>query len=428
MRSLGSPLLTGMRGQIVCDGGEVVAGIVGFVVTRRPALRLLSRLVERSVAAATALMLLNAIRCFCGVRCGSGGGALVAARRPNERCVVDDLRQLLPDLAWTPVVFDWRPTSVCAALRTVRTPISDLRRTAGLARRLNRRYGVFRALRALELIAYYRRYTSLLAARRFALAVMSSHSNPHGISLNAAASREGVPVVLITHGMPVRPIARLDYHLAILECEASRRIYAAAGCRMRHAVIKSRRSDYVQMPAPWPRHWSRVAICLSKDPAADQVMACLRALLADRNVRVVLVRPHPVNLWKGLAGAVASLGDSRVTLSASTCLADDFRRCDLVLGGNSTVLLDALIAGTPSCYVRGLDHGPHDVQDFVRDGVVYELPGLSLDAGAIARFYGRREWPATLRRYAAVDASPEEVAHAVRTALSGSTLSIRSVA
>lgn len=58
--------------------------------------------------------------------------------------------------------------------------------------------------------------------------------------------------------------------------------------------------------------------------------------------------------------------------SSATAPRSCLRGCDLVLGGNSTVLLDALVAGTPACYVRGLDHGPHDVQDFVRDGLVYE--------------------------------------------------------
>ena len=139
-------------------------------------------------------------------------------------------------------------------------------------------------------------------------------------------------------------------------------------------------------------------------------MASVHALLADPRTQRVLIRPHPVNLWPGLAEAVASLGDPRVTVQSSPRLRDDLRACDLVLGGNSTVLLDALIAGTPACYVRGLDHGPHDVQDFVRDGLVYELPQLApIDAGAIARFYSRREWPAILRRYAAVDVSPDDV-------------------
>ena len=429
MGSLGSALLTGVRGQIACDGGAVVSGIVGFVVSRRRSLRLLSRLVERSASAATALIIVNAVRCFAGVRCPAGGGALVVARRPNERRAVEDLRQLVPDVAWTPVAFEWRPAGMLTALQMVNRPLSDLRHTARFARRLIRRYGVFRALRAVELLAYYRRYAQLLDSRPFALAVMSSHSNPHGIALNAAAGRSAVPVVLITHGMPVRPIARLDYQLAIHECEASRRVYVDAGCRMRHTVIKSRQPEYLPLPSRWPESWNRVAICLSKDPVADQVMACVRALARDPRTRQVLIRPHPVNLWHGLGEAVASLADARVTVQSSTRLADDLRACDLVLGGNSTVLLDALIAGTPACYVRGLDHGPHDVQDFVRDGLVYELPQLwPIDAGAVECFYSRREWPAILRRYAAVDVNPDDVARAVRLALSGAASTIRSVA
>ena len=328
MRSLGSPLLTAVRGQIVCDGGAVVSGIVDFVVSRRRSLRLLLHLVERSAAAATALIVVNALRCFAGVRCPPGGGALVVARRPNERREVDALRAILPDIAWTQVAFEWRPASMLAAFQTVSRPLADLRRTARLSRRLVRRLGVFRALRSVELIACYRRYGRLLENGRFTLAVMSSHSNPHGIALNAAAHRFGIPVVLITHGMPVRPIARLDYELAIHECEASRRVYVEAGCQMNSTVVKSRRSEYRALPQRWPEGWSRVAICLSKDPAADKVMACVRALLADSSMQQVLIRPHPVNLWNALTEAVASLGDERVTVRASTRLSDDRRPAD----------------------------------------------------------------------------------------------------
>jgi hypothetical protein len=429
MRSLRSALLTGVRGQIACDGGAVVSGIVDFVVSRRRSLRLLSGVVERSASAATALIVANAVRCFAGVDCPPGSGALVAARRPNERRAVEDLRRFVPDVAWTPVAFEWRPVAMFSAFHMVSRPLSDSWRTARFARRLIRRHGVFRALRAVELIAYYRRYVLLLESRPFALAVISSHSNPHGIALNAAAGRFGVPVVLITHGMPVRPIARLDYELAIHECEASCRVYVDAGCRMHHTVIKSRRTEYRPLPQRWPEGWRSVAICLSKDPVAERVMACVRALLDDPRMQQVLIRPHPINLWPGLVEAVVSLGDRRAAVQSSTRLRDDLRACDLVLGGNSTVLLDALIAGTPACYVRGLDHGPHDVQDFVRDGLVYELPQLPpIDAGAVARFYSRREWPAILRHYAAVDVSPDDVERAVRFAVLGAASTIRRVA
>ena len=132
---------------------------------------------------------------------------------------------MLPGCQWTELRFEWRLASMAAAIATLsRTAVADCRRTIGLARALMRRYGVFRALRVVELFAYYRRYASSLPARQFNLAVMSSHSNPHGIALNLAARRFGAPVVLVTHGMPIVPIAVLDYDLAIVECEASRRI------------------------------------------------------------------------------------------------------------------------------------------------------------------------------------------------------------
>lgn len=128
------PLCSRRAGQIVCDGGPVVAGIVHFVVSRRRSLRLLSRLVERSAPATTALIVVNAVRCFVGVRCPRGRGVLVVARRPNERREVEALRRLVPGVAWTPVAFEWRPAAMLDAFQSFTRPLSALRRTARLAR------------------------------------------------------------------------------------------------------------------------------------------------------------------------------------------------------------------------------------------------------------------------------------------------------
>jgi hypothetical protein len=98
------------------------------------------------------------------------------------------------------------------------------------------------------------------------------------------------------------------------------------------------------------------------------------------------------------------------------------RHCDVAIAGNSTVLLDAVVAGRPGCYVRGFDHGPFDVQDFVKDGLIYEwsLPS-PLDLAAIDAFYRRPIWPEILRRYADIDRSEDDVATAVRAALDAVT-------
>jgi hypothetical protein len=414
-------LLSGVRGLLTCDRGEVVQGIVDFVVSQRRWVQWLCQALRgaENTPLATAVMLVNALRCYTGVSTAGDGDIIVAARRPNERRAVAELIRVLADRRWTEIVFRWRLVTVAQGLaRLTPTLVRDGRRTARLAKRVRRRYGVFAAVRVLELLAYYRRYGELFAHRRYRLAVMSSHSNPHGIALNLAARHAGVPVALVTHGMPISPIARLHYELAVHECDASRLVYADAGCRMDAVVIKSRRRDSAPMRPLSGTHGLTAGAFLSKDPVPEQVMSCLHALLADRRIAKVLVRPHPVNLWRGLAHAIASLDPTRVQLQSSNLLTNDLMRCDLVVAGNSTVLLDSVVAGRPACYVRGFDHGPYDVQSFVRDGLVYELTDVrAIDYDAITSFYVRPEWPRVLSRYADIDRDHEAVAADVRAAV-----------
>lgn len=342
-------LSAGMRALITCDSGEVVAGIVDFVVSQHAGLRLLSRALARAEDGplAVVLIVLNGLRCYVGVYPEGQGSAVVAARRLNERRAVAALKQMMPERQWTELVFAWRFVHVARAIpRLSRTILRDCTRTVKLA--------------------------------------------------------------------------RLDYGLAIVECEASRHIYEAAACRMDYLVVKSRKRDWSPMRVPVLSGGLQVGVFLSKDPVEERVVSCVQALLTDVRVTDVRVRPHPVNLWPGLAGRIASFGDNRVRLLSAQSLDAGLRECDLLLAGNSTVLLDALVAGCPACYVRGLDHGPYDVQGFVRDGLVCELAQPSaIDYDAIAGFYRRDGWPRVLRHYADIDRDDIEVGQAVRAAVKG---------
>ena len=414
-------LYSGVRNLLRCDGGDVVAGIVTFVLSQRQSLRFAAGVLNRakSTPVADAVMLANGIRCFLGVHpSGRGQGAVTVARLSNERRAIRELQDLLPDQPWTELVFHSRASSIAGALPGLARTASTWRRIAGIARRLHERHDAFRAYRVVELLFYYQRYAQLFARRTYQLAVMSSHSNPHGIALNLAASRYGVPVILITHGMPVSPIARLDYDLAIMECEASADVYRRAGCRMGRVIVKSRKRDFTRMsPCPLPERLT-IGIFLSKDPNEDGFVRSAESLLADARVKRILVRPHPVNLWPDLARCVARFGDGRVGVSRMPGIPDDLRQCDVVVAANSTVHVEALLAGKPSCYLRGLDHAPFDVQSFVRDGLVYHLQDASLlDPAAVRRFYSRPEWPTVFQRYAEVDRDAADVARDVRAAV-----------
>src|SRR5262249_29869402 len=174
-------------------------------------------------------------------------------------------------------------------------------------------------LRVIELIAFYARYLSIFRNGRFGLAVTSNHSNPHGIAFNLAARKCGVPVVLITHGMPVRPVARLSYDLAVVPFEAARQTYLEAGCRMNRVLVHGRRQDYAPMPAGSLPQLLTVGIFLCKDVNEERLRALLDRLLNHSRVSRILIRPHPTNLWTGLDAWIASRNDSRVrrTLTAS---------------------------------------------------------------------------------------------------------------
>jgi hypothetical protein len=410
----------GIRGLLRCDEAEVVEGIARYVMSQHGSLRVGSALMGRArgtrLPSATAL--LGGLTRFLEVRAGeSREGVVWVARLGNERRAVEALPQLLPETDWTEWKFRRRPDA--AALRALAglRPAS-IRRAFRLARRLHRRHEFFKVLRVLELLGYYARYLSLFRGGRFRLAVMSSHSNPHGIAFNLAARRCGVPVALVTHGMPVRPVARLSYDLALVHCEAARQTYEEEGCRMGRVLIHSRRQHHAPMPdAPLPRRLA-VGVFLCKDVNEGRLRELVERLLADPRVSRVLIRPHPKNLWRGLGERVAARREPRLSLSTGNTVFQDIVASDVLLGGNSSVLAEALTAGRPAAYVPGLDHGTPDLHAFVARGLVYEYrDGRGLDPEAMQRFYLRPDWPAALRLFANVDEDEASAASRLREAL-----------
>jgi hypothetical protein len=410
----------GVRGLLRCDEAEVVEGIARYVMSQHRSLRVGSALMERArgtlLPAATAL--LGGLTRFLEVRAGGSlEGAVWVARLSNERRAVEALPQLLPAAEWTEWKFRRPPDA--AALRALKglRPAS-VRGAFRLARRLHRRHEFFKVLRVVELLGYYARYLALFRGGRYRLALMSSHSNPHGIAFNLAARRCGVPVVLVTHGMPVRPVAPLSYDLAVVHCEAARQTYEDEGCRMARVLVHGRRQHHAPMSSePLPGRLS-VGVFLCKDVNEGRLCALVESLLADTRVSRVLVRPHPKNLWRGLEGWVSTRGEPRLSLSRGSTVFEDIAASHVVLAGNSSVLAEALTAGRPAAYVPGIDHGSYDLHAFVARGLVYlyhDEHGLEPDA--MQSFYLRPDWPAALQLFANVREDAATVAARTRDAL-----------
>jgi hypothetical protein len=420
-------LCRGVKSLLRCDEAEVVSGIARYVVSHHAGLRLLSALIERSrrTLFPALIALIGAVKSFLAVRSLRPGdpldGVVWIARLGNERRAIEPFVKSFPELDWAELKFHWPPEHAAFSAPAWNFGAA-LRRLIRVARLLDRRYEFFKTLRVCELIAYYKRYLGIFQNARFGLAVTSNHSNPHGIAFNLAARKCGVPVVLITHGMPVRPIARLSYDLAVVHCEAARQAYLEAGCRLGRVFIHGRRQDYSPMPAGLLPDRLSVGIFLCKEVNEDRLRAVVERLLSSRRVSHILIRPHPTelvaelvarlraNIQADLSALIGAPNNPRLRFSSGASLSSDLESSDVVLAGNSSALVEAVTTGRPSGYVSGLDYGAPDLHAFVARGLIYPIDDeFSFDPDAMLRFYHRPGWTDTLRYFANIDEDEDSV-------------------
>ncbi len=415
-------LLRGVKSILRSDKADVVQAIAHYVVSQHRSLRVLSAMIERTrdTPVPGVITLIGWLRSYLTVRSGDCcEGAVWIARLGNERRAIEKLIPLAPELGWTELRFGSLPNAAGFSIlaRNLRRwargqarPYKSLRTVFRIARLLHRRHEFFKVLRVVELIGYYMRYREMFQNASFDLALMSSHSNPHAIAFNLAARRYCVPTVLITHGMPVRPVAKLSFELAVVHCEAARQTYQEEGCRLDHVLIHGRRQDHAAMPVGSPGRGLVVGIFLCKDVNEERLQALVDRLADDPRVSHFLIRPHPKNLWLGLDAWIASRRELRVRRSFSGSVFRDIQDSDIVLGGNSSVLIDAVTAGRPSGYVPSLDHGDPDLHAFVARGLIYPInQDLGFDLDEMQRFYQRPGWSTVLRLFANVDEDSESV-------------------
>ena len=409
-------LYGGIKNLLRCDEAEVVEGIARYVISQHGVVRVVSRLVQltRHTPFPALLTLLAWTRSFLVVRPeGPLIGAAWIARLSNERRAVEPLIAMAAELRWTELKFQSH-ISIRSAVRLTWKNRRSIRQVYKIARRMHSRFESFKAMRVIELLGYYTRYLELFSHGNFDLALTSNHSNPHGIAFNLAARKCGVPVVLVSHGMPVRPVARLKYDLAVVHSQAAGETYCDEGCEIDRLLIHGQKQDHVPMrPGPLPPQIN-VGIFLCKDVNEHRLKTLVENLLANERVARILIRPHPKNLWRNIHSWIASHEDVRLCVSCKQTVANDLKGLDVVFGGNSSVLIDSVTAGVPSAYVDDLDHGPPDLHRFVAAGLIYRSD-VNPDLDALFHFYQRPEWPETLKTVANIDEDESAVlAEAVR--------------
>lgn len=401
---MSSLLYGGIKNLLRCDSAEVVEGIARYVISQHRSLRIVSRFVERTrTTPIPALVTLLAwIRSFLIVRPdGPLSGVAWIARLSNERRALQPFIASAPDLPWTELKFQSR-ISIRQALRLTLQNLTSIPRIYGIGRRMHLHFDSFKAMRVIELLGYYARYVELFSQGAFDVAVTSNHSNPHGIAFNLAARKCGVPVMLISHGMPVRPVARLKYDLAVVHCAAAAQTYLDEGCRIDRVLTHGRKQDHVPMRAAGLASQLNAGIFLCKDVNEQRLKVLVDNLLANDRVSRVVIRPHPKNLWTQMDAWIASHHDGRLCKSREALAVEDVKGVDVVFGGNSSVLIEAVTAGVPSAYVDHLDHGSPDLHRFVAAGLIYRTD-VDPNLDELVGFYRQSGWEQRLCRFANID-------------------------
>lgn len=411
-------LCRGIKSLLRCDEAETVQEIARYVISKYRSLSVGAEFVERNRNNFIPLIaaFLGSLTRFLEVRNASqSGGAVWVAHLSNERRVIEPLSKSLSDLPWTEVKLRRHPDLATVSL--LPTKILPLRRRIfKLTRQLLKRgHKFFKILRVIELLGYYARYLDIFQKGNFSFAVMSSHSNPHGIAFNLAARRCGIPTVLITHGLPIRPVARLRYDLAVLHCEFARQVYLTEDCQINQIIIQGRREHYAVMPARLPATIT-IGIFLCKDVNEKRLDDLTKTLLADSRVMRILIRPHPKNLFVEIDAWLNSLGNSRVSRSLNESVIADLDESDVILGGNSSVLVEAVVAGRPSGYVRELDYATYDLHEFVARDLIY-LVENAFEFDQMLTFYQKPEWVEVLKLYANIDEDEKVSAGRLKVAL-----------
>ena len=316
------------------------------------------------------LTLLAWIRSFLVVRPdGPLCGAAWIARLGNERRAIAPLIALAPDLEWRELKFKSR-ISIRDAIRLSMQNLRSVSRVYRISRRMHRHFDSFKAMRVIELLGYYARYLELFSRGSFYIALTSNQSNPHGIAFNLAARKCGIPVVLISHGMPIRPVARLKYDLGVVHCDAASQTYLDEGCQIKRVLTHGRKQNHFSIASSLPPQ-IRVGVFLCKDVNEVRLKTLVKNLLTNDRVSSILIRPHPKNLWVNLDSWIASHEDVRLRRSCEQLALDDMKDLQVVFGGNSSVLIESVTAGIPSGYIQDLDYGAPDLHRFVADGLIY---------------------------------------------------------
>lgn len=213
----------------------------------------------------------------------------------------------------------------------------------------------------LLLMKYLERQFAHASARPVVLTTNMMH--PLSLGVHLAARRAGLTTFFWEHSMTPRFIARdMGYDHYYLRCEHTRRSFMAAGVpASRLALIGN--SGPTPSPAPVPTAFARVGIAVNDLDRMEEIRGVIDMLVAAR--KQVILRAHDSDRRFGRLQQMASSCNIDFSDASGSSIHQFMTTVDLIIAGNSNVVLDCLMAAMPVIY-----YWPGDAQLFDYYGIV----------------------------------------------------------
>lgn len=242
----------------------------------------------------------------------------------------------------------------------------------------------------LYLPAFFR----LLEKSQCKFVVQSNDHNVSNRSLRLVAELMGIKNIYLQHASVSLLFPKLQYDYAFLDGEISMEIYrnckeepSQGSLRFRTRIVNIVLSGQKKEVAVRNKNVSRKYVALAVN-TLDDVNWLLRILdeLAILNVPI-LVRLHP-GQSKDFVGILDRYVEKSPCVSISTArsqsLANFFESASILIAGNSSIHLEAAIAGVPSYYVELSENIDHpDYYGYVKNKIAYLFPRDAVKSGAV---------------------------------------------
>lgn len=217
-------------------------------------------------------------------------------------------------------------------------------------------------LRYLRSLGYRDLFNHVLAMAGPACVVMSNDHLTEHRTLLWCCRQARIPTVYLQHAAVTDRFPPLSFSYALLDGQDSLEKYRRAG-PLESKVSLVGIAKFSDLAAVHPQGpVTRIGVCTKTFSDLERVREACRSLKAAFPALAVLLRPHPRSELGPLQALCAAEG-IEMSNARKESSAEFLRRVDLVIAGNSSVLLDAAMLNVVPVYFGGLEPPethPHD--------------------------------------------------------------------